>query len=382
MLSQYGILGIVLTLSALVLLAVQLYFHLRLYGLTARPAGGDACPGDGDKTGTGSGISVVVPMGDDYWFLENILPKILAQDHKELELVIVEIGTTEDFSDRLIVLKEQYPRLTVTRVDNDPRFPISNKIAYNIGIKAARYENIILTTSDAYPVSGKWIAQMAKGFSRGDIVIGYCGMEKKEGRQAALMRSSKLFTSVRFLSAARGGRPYRGIIQNLGFSKRIYFDANGFDHLNMNLGEDDLFVQRLVRHGRATVVISPYATVRQVIWGGRTWWWERRKFYDATSRYYPAPVKAEAVTETLTRMFFYLAVLAMVILLPWELKVAAVVMLVARMLLVRYYLWRWRVVLGEPGLGNSSMLFDLYYPFSRVWLTIMGRIKPAPGVWK
>lgn len=383
--STYGFWGIILSAAAILLLAVQLYYHAGYYGTLGRRYLRRKKPGQEGghpHAAPPGGISVIVLMGDDYWYLDHTLPKVLAQEYPDFELVIVEVGTTEDFTDRLIVLKEQYPRLTVTRVDNDPRFPISNKIAYNLGIKAARYDNIILTTSDAYPVSPKWLGYMADGFRRGDMVIGYCGLEKNDTAQGRLARSSRLFSSVRYLSAALRGRPYRGIIQNLGFTREAYFMNRGFDYLNMNIGEDDLFVQRLGKTVRAAVVVSPLATVRQKQWGGRAWWWDKRKFYDVATRYYPAWIRLHVAAEALSRLAFYAVVAALVAICPPELKIAAPVLFLVRMLAVRYTLWRARKVLGEPGLGNSSMVYDLYYPFSRIWLSVMGRLRPAPGVWR
>ncbi|MCD8072694.1 MAG: glycosyltransferase, partial [Alistipes sp.] len=372
---------IILSLAALVLLAVQLYFHAGIYGTLPRRKK-RAVPADEAESPGATGVSVIVILGDDYWYLDHTLPKILAQQYPLFELVVVEVGTTEDFSDRLQHLREGYGHLTVTRVDNDPRFPISNKIAYNIGIKAARYDNIVLTTADAYPVSPKWIGQMAKGFSRGNILVGYCGLEKREGAQSGLARSSRLFLSVRYLSEALRGKPYRGIVQNMGFTRELYFANKGFDYLNMNIGEDDLFLQRLLKTGRAAVVAGPHATLRQKQWGGASWWRERRKYYDMASRYYPGWIKAHVATELFTRLLFFAVVVAMLILLPFELKIAAAVLFLIRLLAVRYYTWRARKVLGEPHLGNASMIYDLYYPFSRIWLTITGRIFPAPGVWR
>lgn len=384
--SAYGFRGILLTAAALGLLAVQLYFHAGYYGTLGRRflrrkknvSAEEPAP---EKSDAG-GISVVVLLGDDYWYLEHTLPKILAQEYPDFELVVVEVGTTEDFSDRLIILREQYPRLTVTRMENDPRFPISNKIAYNLGIKAARYDNIMLTAPDAFPVSPKWLGQMSHGFRRGDIVIGYCGLERLEGFASRLRRSSRLFSSVRYLSAALRGRPYRGILQNIGFKRSIYFENRGFDHLNMNIGEDDLFIQMLAKTARAAVVVSPVATVRQKQWGGGSWWWEKRKFYDTTTRYYPVWIKVHVFTEVITRLLFYALVAAMISVCPLELKMVGAGLFLLRLAVVRRTLWRSRKVLGEPGLGTSSMLYDIYYPFSRIWLSVTGRIRPAPGVWR
>ncbi|MCC8035794.1 MAG: hypothetical protein LIO77_07695, partial [Rikenellaceae bacterium] len=78
-LSEYGFWGISLSLAALVLLAVQLYFHAGIYGIVGRKKKGD---GGKDRAARNAeeGFSVVVLLGDDHWYLAHTVPKILAKE--------------------------------------------------------------------------------------------------------------------------------------------------------------------------------------------------------------------------------------------------------------------------------------------------------------
>lgn len=372
-----GTAGIIIMALALACFIVQMYYYLGPYARIPSFRG--------KKTETAKaeeGISVIVILGNDYTYLENTLPKLMSQDHPLFELIIVELGTDPDFSDELAMIKMRYPNIVTTRMDNDPRFPISRKMAYNVGIKAASYEHILLTTDCATPVSGKWLSMMGKGFARADVVLGYCGVEHKPGAANALMRCNRLMMSVRYLSAAIKGRPYRGIIHNLGFTRKLYFENKGFGNLNMNLGEDDLFVQRIANSGNTTVVMNPQATTREIQWGSMDWWREQYKFGRATFPYYKAASKYYERTESVTRLLFYACIVALCVILPplWAAGVAG--LWLVRLIVVRRQVWRIRHRLGEKGLGWAMTFYDIIEPLQRIWFRFSSLINPPNGVWR
>ena len=375
--AEAGIAGVALTLLALALFIVELTCFTRYRSRITSHSNKGARPKEGDE-----GISVIVIVGNDYPYIETTLPRIMAQDHPRFELVMVELGTEPEFSDEVALLKIRYPNLLTTRMDDDPRFPISRKMAYNIGIKAASYENILLTTDCATPVSEKWLSGMAKGFARGEVVLGYCGMEIRKGVANASMRCGRLMSSVRSLSAAIGGKPYRGTIHNFGFRRELYFRHKGFGYLNMNLGEDDLFLQRIVSTAGTSVVINPHATVRETQWSGIGWWKEQCKFTRATFPYYTARAKRIERAEPAARLWFYLCVAATAIISPLLLGPAALALWLLRAAIVRRQMWRIRLRLGERGLGWAMSLYDLYEPFQRIWFRISSVINPPKGVWR
>ena len=53
---------------------------------------------------------------------------------------------------------------------------------------------------------------MANGFRRGEIVLGYCGMERGKGFANYLIRTWRMMHSVDWISSAVCGRPYRGCL--------------------------------------------------------------------------------------------------------------------------------------------------------------------------
>jgi hypothetical protein len=122
-------------------------------------------------------------------------------------------------------MRLRYPNLLVTKIQYNPRFPISTKMAINVGIKAAHNEHIIITTTEAVPASDQWLSMMGKAFVRGEIVLGYTSIEQTSGLVNYLIRLSRMQISTYWLARAVRGKTYRGSRHNIGFTKSLYFSV-------------------------------------------------------------------------------------------------------------------------------------------------------------
>jgi cellulose synthase/poly-beta-1,6-N-acetylglucosamine synthase-like glycosyltransferase len=198
-LSCYGWEGAALAGATLLMLGVQLYYYIFVYGRipgyknNRRPQTMDREPP----------VSVVVPLfSEDYSFVEERLPLILAQNYPDFEVVIVYVGHDSDFYEDLVRLKQSFPQITTTKIHLDPRFPISRKMALNVGIKSAHYECMVFTSTDAVPQTDRWLSLMAKGFMRGEIVVGYCGVERGKGFSNYMMRAWRMMHSADWIARA------------------------------------------------------------------------------------------------------------------------------------------------------------------------------------
>ena len=365
-LAHYGWQGAALAAVMLVLLCTQLYYYLFAYGRipayknNRRKAVIDAEPP----------ISVIVPMfSEDYTFVENQLPWLLRQEYAEFEIVIVYVGCDGDFFEDLLRIRQSFPRVVTTKIEQDNRFPISTKMALNVGIKSSHFDHLIITSTDARPRSNRWLALMAKGFMRGEIVVGYCGMERKKGFANRWIRTDRMMESVQWLARAVAGAPYRGIRHNVGFVKRLYFEAKGFNRLNMNLGEDDLFLQQIIHDDNVSVVLSPRAATEESVWGGLGWWMSQLRYYGSSFRFYPQSVKTYVRWELGSRVLFFLTLLCALVVMPVEYKLGAVLIALVRYGFVLFGVRRVARRLGEEGILGRYFLYDLLSP---LWSAILG----------
>lgn len=377
LLSSYHWEGLALMAALLVMFFVQLYYYLLVYG---------AIPGykvsrKQPRLEKDPPISVVVAMfAEDYAFVERRLPLLLAQEHSAFEVVIVYVGSDGDFFEDLQRIRQSFPQVVVTKIELNPRNPISPKMALNVGIKSAHYEHIILSTTDAAPVSDRWLALMAKGFTRGEVVLGYAGLDVTPSEEdepvfrpsklgGYLMRTSCMMQGVDWLAAAVRGNAYRGIRHAIGFTKRAYFEvSNGFGYLDMNVGEHDLFLQRIITPDNVAVVMSPNATLREKVWGGLGWWLDQQRYFGSTRCRYPRRVINYLNWEMGSRVLLFLSVAAAILFLPLELKLAALLLLLVRYLVVVLEVRRIGKRLGEQGIWPLYWLYDLISPLLSWWL--------------
>lgn len=376
---HYGWQGTALAAAILILFFVQLYYHIVLYGRIVRFRNSrrkkilDAEPP----------VSVIVPLfSEDYNYLDERLPVLFAQEYATaFEVVVVYVGADGDFYEELSRQRLSYPNLTVTKIEYNPRFPISVKMAINVGIKSASYNHLLLTTPSAMPASTQWLAMMGKAFMRGEIVLGYTGFEQTKGLANYLMRLSRLQMSVYWLTQAVSRNTYRGTRHNIGFTKELYFGSKGFTHLNMNIGEDDLFIQKIARRNNVSVVLIPKGTTIEHPWGGLRWFFGRLRYYGSAYEFYPRTVRTAIEWDLGSQVLFLLAALTAIVFMPVEFKAAA-----AALVLLRYAaaLYRIRSVarrVGEKDVALRFFIFDLFNPLllAAVRLSL---VRKVPEAWR
>jgi hypothetical protein len=375
---MFGLPVLCLGVGLVVLFIIQMRYYLGLFG---RLPGFRIKSREDARQGSGS-ISVVVVMGDDYPWIENTLPLLLGQDHDMFEVIVVYVGSNGEFAETLEALSVSEPRLRVSRVTQHPLFPISTKMALNIGIKAARYENIVVTTPEAYPTSRRWLSLMTKGFSKGEIVIGYCGIEPSRGLADKLIRSSRMFSSLLYLTAAIRHRPYRGIIHNMGFARELYFAHKGFGHLNLNLGEDDLFMQQLFAGDNYAIVVHPKATVRQMRWGGLGWWFSECRLRNHAWPFYPFRARWFVGLEAASRLAFFVVAGVTAAMAPFEVQMGVAGLVAVRFLVVILQMRRVARRLGERRLMPLYFLNDLFEPLAEIGIVLSRIVRPIREVWR
>lgn len=345
-------------------------------------------------------VSVVVIIGDDVEWVYKELPYLLDQDHPNYEVVVVNDCGGSEVTNALDAASSHNERLRYTEIKKDNKFAHSRKIALVVGIKAARNNNIVFTTSNIRPTSNRWLSFMAKGFVGSQIVISYAGYESGKGFGSTLVRSSWLKTSVDYLSAAVKGHPYRGTMCNIGYTKELFFESMGFTHLSLSLGEDDLFIQRVAKRDNVAVIVNPHTTVRMPIGvekGVLKWWYNNKCYYSYSYRYYPWRVKLNLFFEGFMKLLYFLAMglgLTFPILtlcgvgygfeLVHPIEMLSIVVCLSTLrevfLLISVSLLCRR--LGEKGFLLGYFWYDKINVLSSLFLNLSRRLRPPQGLWR
>lgn len=377
-LASYGNWGLALVIILATLFIAQMIFHLAIYGkiasfrLTARKKIREE----------GAPISIVVVLpSEDSDYIDNGLMQLLGQNYPDFEVVVVYTGDSNDFFAELNHITRISPRLKPIFLRADERHQIKKKVAMNVAIKSATYDHIIMTNTDATPVSEKWLSLMAKGFVYGDVVLGYSGVAYKPGFDNFIFREYRISNSMAWLSAAIRRKTYSASNSAFGFVKDLYLGVRGFNHLDMDVGDDDLFLQQIATRNNVSVVLAPSATCRERSWGSWRWWINQVSRQRLTHRFYPRMTLAPVFLEQASRLLLFAFSIAAFATMPWEFCLGVVLLLVARFLATLFSARRvWRR-LGEEGLTSRHIIYDLAEPFIRLYI-ILSSQKISKTAWR
>lgn len=207
-------------------------------------------------------VSVIVYADSDAAGLSRMLPMVLAQDYPApFEVIVINDGKDEATADIVSRLQLDHRNLYLSFVPGDTRNLSRKKLALTIGIKAARYDVLLLTCADAVIPSSRWMSLMARHFRAPsvDVVIGYAAPDFSASRGiGSRFRSFDFAASgVRYLSSAILGHPYRGTGWNLAYRRGLFFSHKGFSRtLNLRYGDDDLFVSEVSGSANTAIELS------------------------------------------------------------------------------------------------------------------------------
>lgn len=102
-----------------------------------------------------------------------------------------------------------------------------------------------------------------------------------------------------------------GIGRNLAYRKELFFQQKGFSkYLNLQRGEDDLFINQLATPSNTRVETDINATTRINPVYRYKEWKEEKISYMATARYYQGIQRYLLGFETFSRLLFYVSCIA------------------------------------------------------------------------
>lgn len=380
---HYSWQGITLVFLAVTLFAIQIYYYAVVYNriISFR------LMREREKRRENPAISIIVPMrGESERFLIDELPALLHQEYDHYEVVVVYIGSDNDYYDELQRIRDNHSYMRLTRMGgSNERFYISTKQALNVGIKSAQYDCLLFTIPGATPVSNEWVATMAKGFERGSVVIAPA-VPNFEGNNLStyIMRMIELNQMRNAMVCAIEGRPYYAPRSNYGFDRKLYDSERGYNYLGLDVGENDLFLQEIATAKRTSVVMSRHSIVKEERIDMVSEWKEQMRYYGNTRQFYPAAAKHFTTRELGSRALFFIVAIAIIVILPLELKLGAI-----GLLLLRYAIAVWssrRVAhkLGERDMALKYWIYDLLGPMLE-WMLWSKKSRNLPNtsrIWK
>lgn len=253
-------------------------------------------------------LSVIIYAKNESENLEKHLPTVLEQNYPTFEVIVINDNFSDESEDVLKLMESKYPHLYHTFIPNNSRYISRKKLAVTLGIKASKYDWLVFTEANCYPASSDWLKLMARNFTeQTGIVLGYSGYEQSKGWLYQKSRFDNLLCSMRYLGCALLGKPYMGIGRNMAYRKEYFFQNKGFSsHLNLQLGEDDLFINKISTSDNTRIETTPGSIVRAQPLKYKKEWKEMKLNYVTTSKYFKGIQRYLMGGETFSRALFYI----------------------------------------------------------------------------
>lgn len=300
-------------IALLAALAVLLFFYLFMFARLAfrKPA----VEPDRDLP-----VSVVICARNEARALERLIPRLMEQDHKEFEVVVVNDRSDDDTWEVLQWMKPDVPRLRPVNIQADERFNYGKKIALGVGLRSAKHPQVLLTDADCMPAGPDWISTMAAGFHNGrKIVIGHSPYARAGGLTNVLERYDGIVKTMQYMGFAMAGAPYMGVGRNLGYSSELFFNAHGSRHHgHLMSGDDDLFINEVARAGNTAVVADPRSFMATRPTPDLATWWRRKRRHYTTAAHYRFLHQVLLLLLPLARTVFWAALVWLAVRGAWH----------------------------------------------------------------
>lgn len=330
-------------------------------------------------------VSVIICARNESINLEQHLPTVLEQDYPDYEVIVVNDRSFDDTEDLLRLMSYKYPHLKTTFIPERAKFIDSKKMAVTLGIKSASNDILIFTDADCYPRSKDWLQLMVRNFTDNtQMVLGYGAYCYQKGFLNFLIRFDTLTIGMQYLNLALGKRAYMGVGRNMGYRQQFFYQTAGFSkHLNLQSGDDDLFVNENSKKGNTRIEIDAQSVTLSTPKESFTQWCRQKARHLSTSSHYRFSNKCFIGIELLSRLGFYVSLLATAcVYYPFGLLLATVVFLLRNIAQVSV-INATAKQLGEKKFYFGVTLLDVLLPLINLFLHIKRRFTPKSTYkWK
>jgi biofilm PGA synthesis N-glycosyltransferase PgaC len=333
------------------------------------------------KPGKKEPVSVIICARNEDDNLTEFLPKILVQDYPEFEVIVVNdcsIDNTENVIDEFAKI---FPNLKKVNLKEDDYYKHGKKIAILIGIKGAKYENLLFTDADCFPAGDQWLAEMAGNFSTTkQIVLGYGAYKKEPGFLNRIIRFDTFLIAANYLSAALKGKGYMGVGRNLAYKKSLFYKQKGFSkHYHIQSGDDDLFINEACNSENTALSVAHGSITYSVAKKTFLDWKRQKQRHLTTAPHYNAGSKLKIALGYALQYGFYILFFALLFFKATF--ISALAGLVLKMCLQMIIFRKVSKKLNEPDLWAMSFFYEfillLVYPVFHI-----SKLFHKPNKWK
>lgn len=325
-------------------------------------------------------VSVIICAKNEAENLQNYLPSIISQDYEDFEIVLINDASSDNTLEVMEDFSKQNKNIKIVNVENTEAFWGNKKYALTLGIKASKHDYLLFTDADCKPLSKHWIKEMSAHFIKTQtIVLGYGSYSKiKNSFLNKIIRFETLLTAIQYFSFAKLGLPYMGVGRNLAYTKKAFFDANGFvNHIKVRSGDDDLFINQIATNNNTSICISPESfTESKPTFKS---WIKQKRRHISTAKYYKLKHKVLLGLFYFSNLLFWaLAISLFIKTYNWPF----VIILFLFRLVIQYVI----ITASSKKLNENDLI--VWTPFLEIFLIIIqltifiNNLISKPNFWK
>jgi cellulose synthase/poly-beta-1,6-N-acetylglucosamine synthase-like glycosyltransferase len=328
-----------------------------------------------------SPVSVIICARNEEENLRANLPMVLEQDYPEFEVIVVDDGSGDKTMDLLRDLGKKYPHLRSSSIQENVHISRGKKLALTVGLKAARYEWVLLTDADCIPAGKNWLSSMQRNFRKDTaVVLGYGGYRWGRGLLNMVIRYDAFFIALQYLGLALSGFPYMGVGRNLAYRKELFFKNKGFaSHYELASGDDDLFINEVASRKQTRVEISRESHTESIPESSWLKWYYQKRRHLSTGPRYKFSSKLLLGTELSSRLLFYTSFVLLLVfnvLLPFVVGLF-ILRFLSTIVIIKLAMRR----LNERYLLLISPLLDIVLPLAHIWMVFSNYVAIKRARW-
>ena len=268
-------------------------------------------------------ISIIITSRNYEENLRSLIPSLLEQDYPDFEVVVVDDCSSDGSEWYLTELKLQSSKLKTSRILQETDFP--NALAITIGIRAATKDWLVFL-NPLCSVKGKnWLRSYTKGLQpETEAVIGFVKYTNAVGTMRKFFRYENFDSFLLYGSASYLGLPMPVTDMNIAYKREEFLKRRGFAAvLDTPFSENELYLNKISNRKNSIYLLDPESAV---YYDGEMDWYDginykkkqlllRRKFSIGQSIF--------LWINTISRLVFDISMVALLVLSPWRLWVAA-----------------------------------------------------------
>ncbi|WP_445748984.1 glycosyltransferase [Polaribacter sp.] len=325
-------------------------------------------------------VSVIIFAKNNAENLTNFLPSILSQNYPTFEVVLIDNNSSDNTEEVINSFSEINSNIKIVNVENNEAFWGSKKYALTLGIKAAKYEHLLFIEANCKPISENWLLEMSKEFTdKKSIVLGYSTLNNEKNIPNFLIRFYHLITALKYLNFAKLGMPFMADGKNLAYTKSEFYRAKGYiNHMKLELGEDDLFIQDTANEINTTFCIHNNSFTEAILKDSFLDWFQlQRKKMFVKKRYQPKH-RFLIGLFSISKIFFY----ALGIILLFFYPLQSILLLIGIYFLIQFIV----IGIASKRLEEKNLIFFLPFldfSFLLIQITIfIANLTSKPTHWK